>query len=63
MVGPGTGVAPFRGFVMERAERLRQGEKVGKMLLFFGCRRKSEDFLYAEEWEVCHDIFISKRKG
>ena len=52
MVGPGTGVAPFRGFVMERAERLRAGEKVGKMLLFFGCRRKSEDFLYAEEWEV-----------
>ena len=52
MVGPGTGVAPFRGFVQERAELARKGESVGPTVLFYGCRRSNEDWLYKEEWEV-----------
>ncbi|KAK5121474.1 hypothetical protein LTR85_005307 [Meristemomyces frigidus] len=55
MVGPGTGVAPFRGFVQERAQQAQNGENVGKTILFFGCRRKSEDFLYADEWKQYAD--------
>jgi sulfite reductase (NADPH) flavoprotein alpha-component len=47
MVGPGTGVAPFRSFVMDRATR---GAK-GKNWLFFGDQRREHDFLYADEWD------------
>lgn len=52
MVGPGTGVAPFRAFVQERAAQDKAGQNVGKTVLFFGCRKKDEDFLYSKEWEV-----------
>ncbi|PWY99895.1 putative NADPH-cytochrome P450 reductase [Testicularia cyperi] len=63
MVGPGTGVAPFRSFVQDRvcsaqkaveksngaspAEALKDW---GNMWLFYGCRRADEDFLYRDEW-------------
>jgi len=46
MVGPGTGIAPFRAFVEERAAR---GAK-GKNWLFFGDQHFSYDFLYQLEW-------------
>ena len=46
MVGPGTGIAPFRSFVMDRATR---GAK-GRNWLFFGDQHKDCDFLYADEW-------------
>ncbi|KAI8080759.1 uncharacterized protein B0P05DRAFT_468813 [Gilbertella persicaria] len=50
MIGPGTGVAPFRGFVRERVVDKRNGKPVGTTLLFYGSRHASQDFLYADEW-------------
>lgn len=47
MVGPGTGVAPFRSFVQERTV-----QELGQNVLFFGCRNKSKDFYCASEWST-----------
>jgi len=52
MVGPGTGAAPFRGFLQERLSQVRQGQRVGPIVLFFGCRHEHQDFLYKEEWQA-----------
>ncbi|KAI0171810.1 NADPH-cytochrome P450 reductase [Hypoxylon sp. FL1284] len=52
LIGPGTGVAPFRGFVQERAKQAESGQNVGRTILFFGCRKRSEDFMYESEWEA-----------
>nr|AAF89958.1 NADPH-dependent cytochrome P450 oxidoreductase [Cunninghamella elegans] len=50
MIGPGTGVAPFRGFVRERALQKKEGKSVGPTVLFFGNRHSEHDFLYSDEW-------------
>ncbi len=50
MVGPGTGIAPFRAFIEERNWQRDQGMKVGKDWLFFGDQRQAYDYLYGEEF-------------
>jgi sulfite reductase (NADPH) flavoprotein alpha-component len=47
MVGPGTGVAPFRAFVQER----RATQAAGRSWLFFGDRHFTHDFLYQLDWQ------------
>jgi sulfite reductase (NADPH) flavoprotein alpha-component len=46
MVGPGTGIAPFRAFVQDRAA----SGATGRNWLFFGDQRRATDFLYEAEW-------------
>lgn len=47
MVGPGTGVAPFRAFMQQR----EVSDKKGPSWLFFGDRNFTTDFLYQTEWQ------------
>lgn len=51
MVASGTGIAPFRAFVQERAAMAAHGLPIGPMFLIFGCRAPSDGFLYKDEWE------------
>ncbi|KAH7322064.1 cytochrome P450 [Rhizoctonia solani] len=54
MFAAGSGIAPFRGFIQERAVQAQAGREVAKSVLFFGCRNPEVDYLYGDaelrEW-------------
>uniref|UniRef100_A0A0E0JNN4 NADPH-dependent FMN and FAD-containing oxidoreductase n=1 Tax=Oryza punctata TaxID=4537 RepID=A0A0E0JNN4_ORYPU len=65
LIGPGTGCAPFRAFVVERAAQ-STSEATAPILFFFGCRNQDNDFLYKDFWYAhVHDqgVLSSKNGG
>ncbi|KAI9709203.1 MAG: hypothetical protein M1828_002542 [Chrysothrix sp. TS-e1954] len=62
MVSAGTGIAPMRGFIMERAAIARAGSrKLGPALLYFGCRDYESDYIYKDElaeWEAAGAVSV-----
>ena len=58
MAGLGTGLAPFRAFVQERAWQRQQGHDIGAVLLYMGARHQREEYLYGEEWEAYQDAGV-----
>jgi len=57
MVGPGTGIAPFRAFLQERQHR----QAPGKNWLFFGDRNAATDFIYRDELQTMLDSGLLTR--
>jgi cytochrome P450/NADPH-cytochrome P450 reductase len=54
MIAAGTGIAPFRGFIQERAAQLAAGRVLAPALLFYGCRTPENDLIYSDllkRWE------------
>ena len=50
MIGPGTGIAPFRSFWQQRiCDNVGDSSKRNDMMMFFGCRHPHHDDIYAKE--------------
>ncbi|GMH04303.1 hypothetical protein Nepgr_006142 [Nepenthes gracilis] len=64
LIGPGTGCAPFRGFVAERAMQTKHSP-TAPVLFFFGCQNEGNDFLYKEFWSFHsrNGGILSEEKG
>lgn len=62
-VAAGTGLAPFRGFIQERAAMIGAGRKIAPAFLYYGCRQPGKDDLYTKElsdWEKVGAITIKR---
>jgi cytochrome P450/NADPH-cytochrome P450 reductase len=55
MIGPGTGIVPFIGFMQERRKLKDEGKTLGQAHLYFGCRQKDSDFIYRDLMAEMHD--------
>lgn len=63
MIAAGTGIAPFRAFIQERAEMLNTGRKIAPAILYFGCREPGKDDLYRgelEKWEAAGVVSVRR---
>ncbi|KAH8660283.1 cytochrome P450 [Xylariales sp. PMI_506] len=56
LVAAGSGIAPFRAFIQERAEMIASGRKLAPATLYFGCREPGKDDLYREEMDAWERI-------
>ncbi|KAI0180765.1 cytochrome P450 [Hypoxylon sp. FL1284] len=62
-IGAGTGLAPFRGFMQERAAMIAAGRRLAPAMLFVGCREPGRDDLYADElaaWEKAGAVTVRR---
>ncbi|KAL7933075.1 cytochrome P450 [Trichoderma chlorosporum] len=60
-IAAGTGIAPFRAFIEERAIILKSGRSLAPAILFYGCRSPSDDDLYYDEfcsWEAAGAVTV-----
>ncbi|WP_394156657.1 bifunctional cytochrome P450/NADPH--P450 reductase [Bacillus altitudinis] len=55
MIGPGTGIAPFRGFIQAREAWQNEAKPLGEAHLYFGCRHPHEDDLYYDEMQLAQE--------
>lgn len=60
LVGPGTGIAPFRAFWQQRYAEKKQNKKMGKMWLFFGCRQYEMDLYRNEKADMMSQKVLDK---
>jgi cytochrome P450/NADPH-cytochrome P450 reductase len=61
MIAAGTGIAPFRGFIQERAAQIAAGRTLAPALLFYGCHSSDTDALYADllkRWEALGAVSV-----
>lgn len=49
LIGPGTGISPFVGFLQLESRRRKEGQEPNKIWVLSGCRRKQDDWIYGEE--------------
>ncbi len=59
MIGPGTGIAPFRGFIQKLAKEKKPSSS--QRWLLFGCRRRDGDFLFRPEMETALEAALLTR--
>ncbi|MFD3609174.1 bifunctional cytochrome P450/NADPH--P450 reductase [Streptomyces atroolivaceus] len=60
LIGPGTGIAPLRGFLEERAHQYANGTQVGPSQVFVGCRHPEHDYFYGQEMQAWEQSGIAQ---
>lgn len=60
LIGPGTGIAPLRGFLEERATQHASGTQVGLSQVFVGCRHPEHDYFYKQEMQAWEQAGIAQ---
>jgi cytochrome P450 / NADPH-cytochrome P450 reductase len=60
LVGPGTGFAPLRGFLQERAAQRAKGIEISTAVLFYGCRHPEHDWFYQDEMKAWEESGVAK---
>ncbi|EDV96701.1 NADPH-dependent diflavin oxidoreductase 1 [Drosophila grimshawi] len=55
MIGPGTGIAPFRSIIQHRLHLDQTGRNVGRLVVFFGCRNQTQDYHFEQDFKTWRD--------